>query len=226
MKVKTIHTTLFCLLLCLAASGAASAQLSAINDYDAFGYGDGVRIIAITSKTQNSSAAEFIAQLNGDYVIDGEGFVVLPKFGQINVIGLSPRRLEENLKEKLQPLDEDPIIIIIPLLRVTLLGQFARPGSYRVDPSNSLWDVIREAGGPAPDCRIKDIRIHREGEVLEGDLFSSWEKGSALSDIGVRSGDIIFAPKKRKLTFRDFVIYFQFGISLIWLYLSATRNKW
>lgn len=210
----------------LLYAGVSYAQLSALDEYSAFGYGDGIRIIILGSKEKSTAAAPLIAQLSGDYIIDGEGYIVMPKFGRMNVIGLTPKRLEAELQEKLKPYDEDPIIIIIPLIRVTLLGKFTRPGSYRVDPGNSLWDVIKEAGGPSPDCNIEKMRIHRSGSIVRTNLFGSWEKGLSLHEIGIQSGDIVFAPALKKLTFRDFILYFQFAISILWLYLSTTRDKW
>jgi protein involved in polysaccharide export with SLBB domain len=141
----------------------------------------------------------------------------------MNVIGMTPERFTAILREELAPFTSDPIIMVVPLIRVTLMGEFRRPGSYRTDPSNALWGLIEEAGGPGAECNFRKMRLMRGDKTVVQSLLESWEKGWSLSEIGVRTGDIIYAPAKPRITFRDFVYYFQFVVSILSLYVAFKR---
>ncbi|MBC7186588.1 MAG: polysaccharide export protein [Calditrichaeota bacterium] len=195
------------------AAGSAAAP---------FGYGDGVRIL-IWESWERAELQTFATKFSNEYVIDGEGYITLPIFGKLKVVGMTPDGLVEVLREKLRPYTRDPIITVTPLVRVTLLGQFRQPGSYRVDPRDALWSVIEQAGGPGPECDLQRLQLRRGGRTVKKSLLTSWERGSSLAEIGVRSGDVIYAPRVPRLTFRDFVYYFQFIVSLISLYVSIKR---
>ena len=226
-KTKSGLTYLFVLVVVLVFSAPTTvrAQLSAIDDYAAFGYGDAVKI-TIWESWERAGINTFASNFNGEYVIDGEGFMVLPIFGKINVIGMTPERLADLLRQKLAPFTKDPIILVVPLIRITLVGQLGKPGSYRVDPSNSLWDIFRMAGGPNPNGDLKRTGIRRGGETIKKDLFETWEEGYSLKEIGVKTGDVIFIHARRRFSFRQFMSYFQFAVSIFWLvnYFSTGRR--
>ncbi len=200
----------------------ASSQPPAQGAAATFGYGDGVRI-AIWESWERVELQTFATKFSNEYVIDGEGYITLPIFGKVKVVGMSAEGLVEVLRERLRPYTKDPIITVTPLVRVTLLGQFRQPGSYRVDPREALWSVIERAGGPGPDCDLRRLQLRRGGRTVKTGLLRSWEQGSSLAEIGVRSGDVIYAPRIPRLTFRDFVYYFQFMVSLVSLYVAIKR---
>lgn len=202
-------------------NGVSSQQL-AMGDATPFGFGDGVRIV-IWESWERVELQTFATKFSNEYVIDGEGYITLPIFGKLKVVGMSAGGLVEVLREKLRPYTKDPIITVTPLVRVTILGQFRQPGSYRVDPRESLWSVIERAGGPGPDCDLRRLQLRRGGRTVKAGLLRSWEQGSSLAEIGVRSGDVIYAPRIPRLTFRDFVYYFQFMVSLVSLYVAVKR---
>lgn len=209
-------------LLCTAMAAPGRCQSGADKAAPTFGYGDGVRIF-IWESWERAELQTFATKFSNEYVVDGEGFITLPIFGKLKVVGLSPEGLIEMLREKLRPYTKDPIIMVTPLVRVTLLGQFRQPGSYRVDPRDALWSVIERAGGPGPDCDLRRLQLRRGGQTVRKSLLASWERGSSLMEIGVRSGDVIYAPRVPRVTFRDVVYYFQFMVSLVSLYVAIKR---
>jgi len=209
-------------LLCWLCPIAVHSQPAVAGASATFGYGDGVRI-AIWESWERAELQTFATKFSNEYVIDGDGYITLPIFGKLRVVGMSAEGLVELLREKLRPYTKDPIITVTPLVRVTLLGQFRQPGSYRVDAREALWSVIERAGGPGPDCDLRRLQLRRGGRTVKGDLLTSWEQGSSLAEIGVKSGDVIYAPRVPRLTFRDFVYYFQFMVSLVSLYVSIKR---
>ena len=91
-----------------------------------------------------------------------------------------------------------PTIQVQPLMRVSLLGGFVRPGLYYIPSSASLWDVVALAGGPQREDGMKKLAWERDGIVVNGSLLPIIQSGASLSTLGVRSGDLIRARQAPK----------------------------
>ena len=100
------------------------------------------------------------------------------------------------------------------------MGSFNKPGSYRIDPKESLWELIDMAGGPTSDCDLNSMKVQRRGQIVNRNLLSSFEEGHSLEEIGVNSGDQIISKAKPQIGIKEILDYTRFGISLIILYLQ------
>ncbi|MFQ5865710.1 MAG: polysaccharide biosynthesis/export family protein [bacterium] len=161
--------------------------------------------------------------LDGDYLIDSRGYVFLPIIGEIKVIGHNSRSLAEVLTEKFGQYIQDPIIIVEPLIRVTMLGEFRRPGTYLIAPDASLWELVDLAGGPNEDSNLKKMWVERGGRKVKRNLLSSFERAYSIEEIGIMSGDQVTVPPKRRFQFRDAFDILRFTISIINLYFLVDR---
>lgn len=164
--------------------------------------------------------------LSGQYPIDTEGFIIMPIIGEVKVKGLTSYELMQTLKDKFVLYLKNPYIYVRPLIRVTLQGAFNRPGSYRVDPSRSLWDLIDMAGGPASNCDIGRIRVERGGDVVIEDLLNSFEKGYSLEEIGVETGDQIIAPARGGWNLGTLISVVNLMASMLLLFLRLRTGVW
>jgi len=79
---------------------------------------------------------------DGDYLIDSRGYVFFPLLAEVKVINHTPTTLANELKDKFSAYVQDPVVIVKPLIRVTLLGAFRRPGTYLVSLEASLWELV------------------------------------------------------------------------------------
>ncbi|MBD3289383.1 hypothetical protein GF337_11325 [candidate division KSB1 bacterium] len=180
--------------------------------------GDAIRIEIIEiMETQGQSTN---IDVDDDYSIDRDGSITMPLVGEIKVIGHNTETLIELLSQKFSPYFKEPFITVTPLIRLTIMGAFNKPGSYRIDPEESLWELIEMAGGPATGCDLATLRVERSGEVAIENLLSSFERGHSLEEIGVRSGDQIVAEFKDEIGIRDIFDYTRFAITLVLLYLQ------
>ena len=84
--------------------------------------------------------------LNRDYPINPDGFIIMPLIGEVRVKGLTVYEVMKSLEEKLGQHLSEPYVYVRPLIRVTLQGAFNNPGAYHSDPSSSLWDLVALAG--------------------------------------------------------------------------------
>ncbi len=214
------------LLIVGTVSGPASAAVQDDPEtYPVFGPGDGVKI-QVWENWQAGTESSLIRQFSGEYAIDGNGYIVLPIVGKMKVSGYTTQGLEEALKEKLSVYAKEPIVMVTPLIRVTLMGAFRRPGAYRIAPDRSLWELIEKAGGVSDDCEIDKMWVERGGQVVVKGLLNAFERGYSLQDIGVRSGDLIKAPSRRKIKFKDIIQISSWITSYIILYFQIQRGRY
>ncbi len=177
--------------------------------------GDAVRIqVWELYQEQNTNI-----DLNGDYPINQAGFIVLPLLGEVKVRGLTVYELMNALTEKLKQYLHNPYVAVHPLIRLTMQGAFNRPGSYRVDPSSSLWDLVAEAGGPAANCDLKRMVVERGGKIAIKDLLKSFEDGYSLEEVGIESGDQIIAHPRSTLDLMTLLGIVNLLASMFILYL-------
>lgn len=179
--------------------------------------GDAVRISVIEV---GRSAERGTLDLSGDYKINGLGYIMLPLIGNVKVVGHDRVSLANHLVELYSPYLKEPYITTLPLIRLTLMGAFNKPGSYRVSPESSLWELIEMADGPGENCDLNSIRVERGGRILLKNLLEQFEKGYSLDDIGIKTGDQIIAKGKSSFGFRDIMNYTYFFMTAISLYFS------
>jgi protein involved in polysaccharide export with SLBB domain len=134
--------------------------------------------------------------VNGIYIIDSDGYVDLPLIGLLKVINLTPRQLEQTLADRYIRFLPRLTISIRPMIRVSLLGGFQKPGLYWIDPRESLWGTIEKAGGTVRDDGISKIRWERDSTVISKNVAGYFQSGQSLYSIGFKSGDRLLVTAK------------------------------
>lgn len=127
--------------------------------------------------------------LTGIYPIDDDGAALLPIVGKVKVDNLSEKALTAFLDTLYLPYLRYPDLRVQPLIRVAMLGGFAKPGLYYLSPTSSLWDALAQTGGPLREDGLKRIHWERGNDVIKTTLLADIETGASLSKIGIRSGD-------------------------------------
>jgi protein involved in polysaccharide export with SLBB domain len=137
--------------------------------------------------------------LTGIYQIDDNGEALLPIVGNVKVDTWSEKKLTTYLDSLYLPYLRFPDLRVQPLMRLALLGGFAKPGLYYLSPTSSLWDAVALAGGPVREDGLKKIHWERGTALVKGNLLPDLEAGASLSKIGLRSGDqlwVTHVPKR------------------------------
>ena len=151
--------------------------------------------------------------LTGDveqaYTLDvtREGFVVIPQVGQISVANLTLAQLEDLLYARLGRSYSGirrgagattTFSISVARLRtnqVFVVGEVARPGSYRVSAAGSALTALYAAGGPTMNGSLRAVQIRRNGRTVGTiDLYDYLMRGDASRDARLLNGDIVFVP--------------------------------
>lgn len=164
---------------------------------------------------------------NGRQEILVDGTITLPLIGSLNVVGLTLEQASELITEELSALLKFPIVTVrladARPLRITVVGEVNRPGSYAVSPEDAgsviqgqvlgartlglpvLTEAIRLAGGITESAQVRDIRIIRQQrnnqtKTLRLDLWELLQSGDNSQDVTLRNGDRIVVPVAESLT--------------------------
>ena len=184
-----------------------------------FAPGDGVRIKVWRDVSVTSQSDVVGLGLNDDFLIDNRGYVALPIIGEMRAVGHTRRSFALAIEDSLNI--RAVRVMCLPLIRVTLLGAVNKPGSYLIEPRESLWGLINEAGGPGNNVELKKIYIERGGEIVNKNLREAFEQAHSLEQLGVRSGDQIYVPGISRFNFRAIVDYVTLTASFILLYFQV-----
>lgn len=123
--------------------------------------------------------------------------ISLPVIGGLSLEGVLRAELESYLTEHLSQYIRDPRVHARSLVRLALMGQVANPGFYVLPADMLVGEALMEAGGPARDAEMDDLRIDRgnrtiwEGRILQDAVAD----GSTLDQLNLRAGDQIVLPE-------------------------------
>ncbi len=199
---KKMHIVLsFLLILGLGQSSLAQSKSSIPHpdpDWAEFPFtpGDGLLISTLPDTT---------SFLNGVFAIDDRGYAELPIVGKVRVSKMTVQDLLDFLKKNYENYLRFPNFYVKPVVRISLLGGFVRPGLYYVDINSSLWDVVHLAGGTLTEDGIKELRWQHGKEETSKDIVRLYERGVSLKRMGFTSGDIFWTPSPTRPTFWDHV---------------------
>ncbi len=144
-------------------------------------------------------------QFSGQFQIDENGKFHYPLLGDIDTRNLSVAQVRDSVRAGLETLFNAPFVTVTPLFRVAVLGEVRSPGLYTVDPTLTAIDVVAMAGGANQDGNTSRIRLLRLAEQEEMSVEDAM-RGRTLAEIGIRSGDQVFVPRKAITTTEWFLI--------------------
>ena len=159
-----------------------------------------------------------------EYIIGVDGTINLPWVGSVYLEGLTFEGAGNYLEEVYSVYLNDPLIVVRLVnprpLRISVVGEVNRPGSYTIDPvagvpgdlggdGISQWttaiQAIQQAGSLTQMADIRNIEIQR-GQILPGeesiisvDLWEFLQTGSLAQDITLRDGDTVLVPTAPEL---------------------------
>lgn len=124
------------------------------------GPGDAIRLVV-----------ENEPDLSQEFPVGTDGSVIVPLVGPVQVEGRDFEEVEREVRTGLgRELAAGMTVQVVPLFRVTVLGEVRVPGLHRADPSLTMTDVVAMSGGLTPLADRSSIELVRGGRtVLEAD---------------------------------------------------------
>lgn len=135
--------------------------------------------------------------LGGEFPIEETGLVYLPVLGAVPVGGRGIVDIRSELRARYGQSMKDPVIVVVPLVRISVIGAVARPGVYMVPPTESAVDVILRAGGFNELADQERIEIVRGGQsiAVHTDQAIRALPGASLA---LQSNDWILVPARKR----------------------------
>jgi polysaccharide biosynthesis/export protein len=80
-------------------------------------------------------------------------------------------------------------------IRVFVLGEAKRPGSYTISGLGTITSALFAAGGVRPIGSLREIQLKRQGQVIRNlDLYDMLIRGDTTDDAKLLPGDVVFVP--------------------------------
>jgi protein involved in polysaccharide export with SLBB domain len=132
-------------------------------------------------------------------VVSRDGRINFPELGPISVSGRSFDSVASDLEQRVE---RQMIGVRVSVsmgetrsIRVFVMGEANRPGSYTVSGLSTISSALYAAGGIKTIGSLRDIQLKRQGAVVRHfDLYDLLLRGDTGNDTKLLPGDVIFIP--------------------------------
>ena len=141
-------------------------------------------------------------ELSGTVMVRPDGDITLPLINDVHASGLTPDELKAVLTDKLKGFLNLPQVTVavreINSRKVFVIGQVGHEGSYRINSTSTVLQVIAEAGGLREFANKKGIYVLRKENGLQSRLKFNYDKVIKGKDpkenILLQPGDTVVVP--------------------------------
>jgi polysaccharide export outer membrane protein len=140
---------------------------------------------------------------SGIYPIDLEGKIQYKFVGDINVIGMTKRELEEKIKTTISAYVASPevnvMIVDFKSKAFYVLGEVGSPGKYNMrSESITVSEAVIMAGLPTDGAAMRKTRIITPGingsRIKKINLYSLLYGGDLKENVSLKPGDTLYVP--------------------------------
>lgn len=132
-------------------------------------------------------------------IVGRDGRVNFPELGPINVSGRTFQQVVNDIEQRVE---RQMIGVRASVgmgdtrsIRVFVMGEADRPGSYTVSGLATITSALYAAGGVKPIGSLRDVQLKRQGAVVRRlDLYDLLLRGDTSADAKLLPGDVIFIP--------------------------------
>lgn len=147
----------------------------------------------------DSVRVQLFGNVNGIYEFDvsRDGVLNLPEIGPVTVAGLPFSEFREDLGRRVREMLIGTQVSVsmgqLRKIRIFILGDVTRPGSYVVDSLATISSALYRSGGISRIGSLRDISLKRNGAtVAQLDLYDLLLEGDTSGDSRLQPGDVIF----------------------------------
>ncbi len=144
-------------------------------------------------------------EYNNRFKVNPEGFITIPNVGVVYVAGLTFEQASQRIKEKLTANGYSNIrtgltrvnitLGNIRSIKVTLLGEVKKPGTYTLPSLATVFNALYASGGPSARGSFRNIEVIRGNKVVDTlDIYDFLNHGDLRSNILLADQDIIRIP--------------------------------
>ena len=144
---------------------------------------------------------QLFGNVNGiyEFEITRDGVLNLPELGPITVAGLPFSEFRQDLKNRVQEMLIGTQVSVsmgeLRTIRIFVLGEAVRPGSYTVSSLATMSSALYRSGGIGPIGTLRNIQLKRQGKLVGTlDLYDLLLNGDTSGDQRLQPGDVLFIP--------------------------------
>ena len=137
--------------------------------------------------------------------INESGEIYIPNVGPVYISGLSIEEASERIKNKLastiyKAIKTGKTKVQVTLgkirsIRVTVIGEAKKPGTFTVSSLTTLYNILYLCGGPSTMGSYRNIQVIRGNKVkTTADLYDFLSDGNQKDNILLQEGDVIRIP--------------------------------
>jgi polysaccharide export outer membrane protein len=136
-----------------------------------------------------------------DLVVTREGQIYFPEIGPLVVAGLSFEEARDLVQERVsqQMIGVTASVTMGELrsIRVFVLGDVERPGSYVVTGLSTITNALFVSGGAAESGSLRRVQLRRGGRTVQTlDVYDMLLHGDSSRDARLQSNDVLFVPPR------------------------------
>ena len=140
--------------------------------------------------------------------VSADGDIRYPNLGPIRVMGLTVEQATSKISNALSKIypairaGQTRVAVSlsqIRTIRVTMVGELNRPGSYALPSLATIMHAIHAAGGPNEIGSYRSIQLIRGGKMIaDFDLYSFLLKGDLSTNLLLQDDDVVRVPAYKK----------------------------
>lgn len=133
--------------------------------------------------------------------VTSEGYIRIPNLGPVYVNGLTMEEAKNRITKQLSTIystiSAGKTFVQVSLgdirsIRVLLIGEIQRPGTYTLPSLASVANALYVSGGPDENGSFRNIQVIRNGRVINTfDLYDFITKGDLTNNIILQDQDIV-----------------------------------
>ncbi|MGE3459391.1 MAG: SLBB domain-containing protein, partial [Kofleriaceae bacterium] len=144
---------------------------------------------------------QLIGENGGQYTlpVNRDGSVDFPDLGPIRVAGMrfeqARSMIERRVADQLIGTRASVTMGELRSMRVFVLGEANRPGSYTVTGMSTITNALYMSGGVSKIGSLRNIELKRNGQTVRKlDLYDLLLNGDNSNDMRLMPGDVVFIP--------------------------------
>lgn len=146
------------------------------------------------------------SQESYDLTVSSEGRILIPNVGPVQVGGASIEAATARLKTSLGKiysglLGSNPNTFVqvrlgnIRSIKVSMVGELAKPGTYTLPSFASVFNGLFAAGGPNENGSFRNIQVYRDSRLVTTvDIYKFLSRGESEANITLRDNDVVIVP--------------------------------
>ncbi len=148
------------------------------------------------------------SEANYKLKVSPEGVINIPYVGNVQVSGLSMDQATQRIKSRLATIysniNTGNTKVAVSLgnirgIKVTLLGEVRRPGTYTLPSLATVFNALYSSGGPSENGSFRTIEVIRNNRVVATlDVYDFLLRGFQRNNIRLQDQDVIRIPTYKK----------------------------